>query len=323
MDFGDRGLVTVFGGSGFIGKQAVAAIARLGYRVRVAVRRPDLAGEVRLSGPQGRVQPVQANVRNPDSVARACAGADIVVNLAGIFCEKGRQRFMAVNAVGAGHVAEAALAAGAGALVHLSALAADPEAKSACARSKALGETEILKVFPGATILRPSLVFGRDDSFFNRIGERARLFPLMPVIGTASLFQPVFVGDVAAAIAAAVNGAARPGTVYELGGPETETLAALVARVLVETDRRRPLMPTAPLIARLCGHLAQLLPSKPFCADRIALLQADHVVSDMAIAEKRTLSGLGIAATSMDAILPTYLWRFRRHGQFERIEPKA
>ncbi len=320
MDHGDKGLVTIFGGSGFIGNHVTQAIARLGYRVRVAVRRPDLAGEVRMFGAQGRVQPVQANLRNRDSVIRAAAGADIVINLTGILHESGRQRFMAVHTMGAKHVAEAAAAVGAKTLVHMSALGADADSRSAYARSKALGEQEVLAAYPKAIILRPSLVFGRDDGFFNLFGAIARISPVVPVIGGASRFQPIFVGDVAAAVAAAVAGAAKPGVTYELGGPEIETMRELLERLLAESERKRVLMPIGPGLARFMGRIARLLPWKLFTADQAVLLQADNVVSDEAIAEKRTIAALGIAPTAMNSVLPTYLWRFRRHGQFDRVK---
>jgi NADH dehydrogenase len=320
MDYGDKGLVTIFGGSGFLGNHVTQAIARLGYRVRVAIRRPDLAGEVRMFGAQGRVQPVQANVRNAESVRRAVAGAEIVINLSGTMHESGRQRFMAVHATGAGHVAAAAAAVGARALVHVSALGADPQSPSAYARSKALGEAEVLKAFPRAVILRPSLLFGRDDSFFNLFGTIAHMSPIVPVIGGASRFQPVYVGNVAAAVAAAVSGAARPGTVYELGGPEVETMRALIQRVLLESQRKRLLMPVAPWLARMMGGMAQILPWKIFTADQAVLLQQDNVVSDAALAEKRTLAALGVDATAMDVVLPTYMWRFRKNGQYDRAK---
>lgn len=320
MGYGDKGLVTIFGGAGFIGNNVTQAIARLGYRVRVAVRRPDLAGEVRMFGVQGLVQPVQANVRNPESVIRAAAGADIVINLTGILHESGRQRFMAVHAMGAKHIAEAAATVGARTLIHMSALGADENAPSTYARSKATGEQEVLKAFPEAVILRPSLVFGQDDGFFNLFGTIARMSPVVPVIGGKSRFQPVYVGDVAAAVKAAVSGAAKPGTTYELGGPDVETMRELIERILAESARKRVLMPVGPGLAKLMGQIGQLFPWKVFTADQAVLLQSDNVVSDAAKAEKRTLQALGVTATAMDVVLPTYLWRFRRNGQFDRVK---
>ena len=320
MDFGDKGLVTIFGGSGFIGNHVTQAVARLGYRVRVAVRRPDLAGEVRMLGTQGQIQPVQANLRNRESVFRAAAGADIVINLTGILHESGKQRFMAVHAMGAKHVAEAAAAVGATRLVHMSALGASENSASAYARSKAAGEAEVLAAFPGAVIIRPSLVFGYDDGFFNLFATIARMSPFVPLIGAASRFQPVYVGDVAEAIARAADGAAKPGKTYELGGPDVETMRDLMERLLDGIERKRVLLPIGPGLAKFMGSLAQILPWKLFTADQAVLLQQDNVVSDEAIKDKRTLNGLGIAATSMDAVLETYLWRFRRHGQYDRVK---
>lgn len=316
----DKGLVTIFGGSGFIGNNITQEVARLGYRVRVAVRRPDLAGEVRMFGFPGQIQPVQANLRNRDSVFRAVAGSDIVINLTGILHESGRQRFMAVHTMGAKHVAEAAAATGATRLIHMSALGADADSPSAYARSKALGEQEVLKAFPAAVIFRPSLVFGRDDGFFNLFGAIARLSPVMPVIGKASRFQPVYVGDVAQAFKRAVEGQAKPGATYELGGPEVETMMELLERLLEETQRKRLLLPIPPGLAKLMGSIGQLSPWKLFTADQAVLLQQDNVVSDAAAKERRTLAGLGIAATAMDVVLPDYLWRFRRNGQYDRAK---
>jgi len=252
-------------------------------------------------------------------VFRAAEGADVIVNLAGVRLHSDRQRFIDVNATGAGNVAEAASFLGAGILVHISALEADADAKSAYARSRTLGEDEVRKAFPGAVILRPSLVFGHNDRFFNFYGEIACISPVVPVIGGTSLIQPVYVGDVAAAIAAAVDGAAQPGTVYELGGPEIAAKRALIGRVLDETGRKRVLVPVAPFMATVLGGRARLTPLGFLSPDRAVWLRSDLIVADAAIAGKRTLAGLGIAATSMDVILPAYLWRFRRHGQFDRI----
>ena len=178
----------------------------------------------------------------------------------------------------------------------------------------------MLKAFPSAVILRPSLVFGRDDGFFNLFGAIARMSPFVPVIGGASRFQPVYVGDVALAIKAVVSGAAKPGKVYELGGPEAETMRALMERLLSEIERKRVLLPIAPWLAKLMGAIAQLSPWKLFTADQARLLQHDNIVSEDAAKERRTLAGLGVAATSMDVVLPSYLWRFRKHGQYDRAK---
>ena len=311
-------LVTVFGGAGFIGTQAVQALARRGFRVRVAVRRPDLAGHVRPLGAVGQVMPIQANIRNADSVARAIRGAGIVINLVGIGFERGRQRFRAVHAMGARNVAEAAKALGVKHLVHLSAIGADVQSASDYAKSKGLGEAEVLAAFPSAVILRPSIVFGPGDGFFNRYGMLARLLPILPVIGGNTKFQPIYVGDLAEAIAKAAEGAVQGGRIYELGGPDIITHRQVIERVLAETGRSNPLLPLPSGLAKLSAIPFSLLPSPLLTADQVDMLQVDNIVSDTAIREKRTLAAFGITPTGMDAILPSYLWRFMRHGQFDR-----
>ena len=312
-------LVTIFGGSGFVGTQIVQALARRGHRIMVAVRRPDLAGHLKPLGFVGQIVPIQANVRNAQSVQRAVAGADIVVNLVGIGHERGKQRFRAVHAEGAANVAAAAAAAGAGTLIHISAIGADARSASAYARTKALGEEAVRAAFPGAVIIRPSIMFGPDDGFFNLMGTLARWFPVLPLIGGKTRFQPVYVGDVADAVAAAAEGAVRTGRIYELGGPEIVTHRELMQRVLHETGRSRPLVPVSAGIGKLLAAPFALLPFPPLLTgDQVEQLQLDNVVSEAAIKEKRTLAAFGIEPTPMGAILPTYLWRFRRHGQFDR-----
>lgn len=312
-------LVTIFGGAGFVGTQIVQVLARKGYRIRVAVRRPDLAGHVRTLGQVGQVMPVQANIRNADSVARAVKGASIVINLVGIGYERGAQRFRAVHTMGARNVAEAAKAAGARALVHMSALGADAQSPSGYARTKALGEAAVLEAFPQAVIMRPSIMFGPGDGFFNLMGKLARAFPVLPLIGGDTRFQPIYVGDVADAFAAAAEGAVKTGRIYELGGPEVATYRELTERVLRETGRRNPLLPIPPGLAKLMALPFAILPFPPLLtADQVELLQVDNVVSEAAIKEKRTLAAFGIEPTPMGAILSSYLWRFRKHGQFDR-----
>jgi uncharacterized protein YbjT (DUF2867 family) len=318
MDHIHKDLVTIFGGSGFVGTQVVQLLARKGYRIRVAVRRPDLAGHLRPLGAVGQVVPIQANVRNPDSVIRAVAGAAIVINLVGIGFERGKQRFDIVHGQGAYAVAAAAAAAGAAALVHMSVLGADLNSASAVARSRAQGEAEVLAAFPGAVIVRPSILFGPGDSFFNMMGMLARLAPVLPLVGGTSKFQPVFVGDVAAAIVIAAEGGVKGGRIYEFGGPEVETHRALIERILRETGRSNPLLPLSPGLAKLLAAPMRLLPTPLLTADQVIQLQSDNVVSAAAIGEKRTLAAFGIAPTPMDAILPSYLWRFRKNGQFDR-----
>ncbi|WP_196260410.1 complex I NDUFA9 subunit family protein [Pelagibacterium limicola] len=311
-------LVTVFGGSGFVGTQVVQELARRGYRVRVAVRRPDLAGHVRMYGFPGQIQPVQANLRYPDSVLAAARGSSVIVNLVGILFEKGGQKFRAVQTQGAKNVAEAAKAVGARRLVHMSAIGADADSPSAYARSKAAGEIEVLKAFPGAVIVRPSIIFGQGDNFFNLFGMLARISPVLPLIHGDTKFQPVYVGDVAQAIANLVDGTGKAGETYEFGGPEIETMRGVLDRVKAETRRNRPLLPLPAGLASVSASVLALLPRPLLTPDQVAQLARDNVVSAEAIRQKRTLSGLGVAPTAMDAVIPTYLWRFRKHGEFDR-----
>jgi NADH dehydrogenase len=311
-------LVTIFGGSGFVGTQVVQLLARAGHRVRVAVRRPDLAGHVRPLGGVGQVVPIQANVRNKDSVLAAVRGAGIVINLSAIGIETGRQRFQAVNVLGARNVAEAAKAAGAGTLIQMSVLGADADSPSRFARSRALGEAEVKRIFPSAIIFRPSIIFGVGDNFFNTLGALARVLPVLPLFGGKTLFQPVYVGDVAEAVAAAVAGNTKPGRTYELGGPEVLTHRELVERVLRDTNRNNPILPLPTGIGRLLALPMGLLPKPLLTGDRVTLLGLDNVVSAAAGKEKRTLAAFGIVPRPLDAVLPSYLWRFSQNGQFDR-----
>lgn len=320
MDRFSPKLVTVFGGSGFVGKHLVQALARAGYRVRIAVRRPDLAGDAKMLGGVGQVAPIQANVRNEASVRRAVAGADIVVNLVGVGYEGGKQTFANINADGAATIARAAQAAGVASLVHVSALGVEAAAEaSQYAASKLAGEKAVLEAFPQAVILRPSLMFGHGDGFFNKMGFLARMLPIMPVISGSSRFQPVHVGDVADAIVAAAEGKVKTGRIYELGGPDVETHRDLLARILRETSRKRPLVDLPAGLAKLFALPFAILPVAPLVtADQIDLLGIDNVVSDAAMKDKRTFAAFGIEPTSMDKILPQYMWRFSKHGQFDR-----
>ncbi len=311
-------LVTIYGGSGFLGRHLVRALAMRGWRIRVAVRRPELANHLQPLGIVGQIHAVQANLRYPESVARAAEGADALVNLVGILFERGRQTFDGVQAEGARAIAEAAAREKAR-LVHVSAIGADAASRSAYARSKAAGEAAARAAVPQAVIFRPSIVFGPEDHFFNRFAAMARVAPALPLIGGGhTRFQPVFVGDVAAAIAATLDDKAKPGTTYELGGPEVKTFKELMELMLAEIDRRRLLVPLPFALARLQALFLEFLPTPPLTRDQVRLLATDNVVSAEAERDARTLAGLKIAPTALAAILPSYLWRFRKAGQFTR-----
>ena len=320
----DLQLVTIFGGSGFVGRHVVRALAKRGYRIRVAVRRPDLALFLQPLGKVGQIVAVQANLRYPDSIRRAVEKADIVINLVGILQESGGQRFARLQTEGAAEIAKAAAAIGAR-VIHMSAIGADPDAPSAYARSKALGEGEVLRASPEAVIVRPSLLFGPGDSFFNRFASLARVVPVLPLAGAETKFQPAFVGDVAEAVARAVDGDAAGGRIYELGGPEVATLDHLVRYMLKVTMRKRPVLalplPAAMLQARALEIVDTLtlglLPDTfKLTRDQVTLLQTDNVVSESAKAEGRTFEGIGIVPTAAEAVVPGYLWTFRKAGQF-------
>lgn len=311
-------LATVFGASGFVGTQVTQLLAKSGFRVRAAVRRPDLAGHLRPLGDVGQIVPVQANTRNEDSVIRAVRGADVVINLVAIGYQRGNQRFQTVNVDGAAYVAQAAKAAGAKTLVHMSIIGADAASRSAFARSRAEGEAAVREAFPNAIVVRPSLIFGPDDGFFNTMASLSRFFPVMPLIGGASRFQPVYVGNVAQVFEMAALGQVRPGRIYEVGGPEIVTQKELLRLILKEAGRSNPLLPVPAGLARLMALPMAILPKPLLTADQVELLQHDNVVSDAAVRERRTLEGLGITPTPMSEVLPGYLWRFRRHGQFDK-----
>lgn len=320
-------LITVFGGSGFVGRHVVRALVKRGYRVRVAVRRPDLAFFLQPLGTVGQIHAVQANLRYPASVAAAIKGADAVVNLVGILQEGGRQSFAGVHANGARAVAQACAALGVSRLVQISALGADAGSKSGYARSKAEGEAAVLAQVPSAVVLRPSIMFGPEDSFFNRFASLARMLPVLPLVGGGETrFQPAFVGDVAEAIARAVDGKVEGGRVYELGGPEVKSFRELVEYICEVTGRRRLLAPLPFPLARIQGRVLEivdmltlgLLPNElKLTRDQVTLLESDNVVSAQAASEGRDFEGLGITPTSVEAVVPSYLWRFRKTGQFE------
>jgi len=310
-------LVTVFGGSGFLGRHVVRALAKRDYRIRVAVRRPELAGHLQPLGRVGQIHAVQANLRYPASVEAAMRDSHAAINLVGILAESGAQTFDAVQGSGAGTVAKAAAAAGA-AMVHVSAIGADENSASRYGRAKAAGEKAVLGALPSATILRPSVVFGPEDQFTNRFAALARMSPALPLIGGGlTKLQPVYVGDVATAVADAVDGKTRPGAPYELGGPEVLTMREIMEIILDVTERNRMLMPLPFGLAKLQALFLQFAPGDfKLTPDQVTLLRSDNVVSDAAKAAGLTLEGLGITPDSMEAIVPQYLWRFRKTGQF-------
>jgi NADH dehydrogenase len=310
-------LVTVFGGSGFLGRHVVRALAKREYRIRVAVRRPELAGHLQPLGRVGQIHAVQANLRYPASVEAAMRDSRAAINLVGILAESGAQTFDAVQGVGAGTVARAAAAAGAG-MVHVSAIGADENSPSGYGRAKAAGEKAVLAAVASATILRPSVVFGPEDQFTNRFAALARMSPVLPLIGGGlTKLQPVYVGDVATAVADAVDGKTRRGAAYELGGPEVLTMREIMEIILDVTERRRMLMPLSFGLAKLQALFLQFAPGDfKLTPDQVMLLRSDNVVSDAAKAAGLTLEGLGITPDSMEAIVPQYLWRFRKTGQF-------
>ncbi len=268
-------------------------------------------------GKVGQIHAVQANLRYPQSVAAALRDADVAVNLVGILFERGRQRFDAIQAAGAEAVALAAKSAGAP-LVHVSAIGADANSPSRYARSKAEGERRVLAAAPAAIVMRPSIVFGPEDDFFNRFAALARIAPALPLAGGGhTRFQPVFAGDVAEAIALAVDGSTKTGTIYELGGPDVRTFRELMEFILATIERRRLLLPVPFALMKLQASFAQFLPKPPITPDQVELLKRDNVVSDEARRDGRTLEALGIIPETIEAIVPTYLWRFRKTGQFD------
>lgn len=315
----DKGLVTVFGGSGFLGRHVVRALLKRGWRVRAAVRRPDLAGHLQPLGMVGWVQPIQANLRYRWSVDRAVEGADAVVNLVAILSPSGRQTYEAVHVFGARAIAEAARAAGLRSITHVSAIGADLEAESDYARTKAEGEEAVFETLPDSVVMRPSIIFGPEDHFFNRFAAMARISPALPLIGGGhTRFQPVFAGDVAAAIADSVEGKARAETTYELGGPEVETFRDCMEIMLKVIERKRLLTSVPWGMAKAKGWVLEKLPGKLLTVDQVRQLRVDNVVSEAALAENRTIESFGITPTSLAAMLPSYLSQYRPHGAYDR-----
>ncbi|MFM2279745.1 MAG: hypothetical protein RLZZ444_1976 [Pseudomonadota bacterium] len=317
--------VTIFGGSGFLGRHLVRILAKRGYRIRVAVRRPDLAFHLQPLGNLGQISLVQANLRYRQSVDAAVAGSDYVINCVGLLHQSGRNTFDAVQEFGARAVAEAARAAGAK-LTHVSAIGADPDSASAYGRTKGKAEQAVLAIMPDAVIMRPSVMFGPEDDFYNKFGAMAARFPFLPLVGGGmTRFQPVSVDDVAEAIARAVDGKVEGGKIYELGGAEVKTFKEILEEILRITCRDRRLVSIPFFAASLIGKLNALIPFvKPMItADQVTLLKKDNVVSEAAIREGRTLEGLGIRPSLAAAVLPAYLVRYRPAGQFTRSGSEA
>jgi NADH dehydrogenase len=314
-------LITVFGGSGFLGRHIVRLLAKKGFRIRVACRRPDLAGHLQPLDNVGQITAVQANLRYRDSVDRAVVGADYVVNCVGILFESGRNTFDAVQAFGANAIAEAAKAQGAK-LVHVSAIGADKNSAADYARTKAIAEEAVLKAVKDAVILRPSIIFGPEDGFFNKFADMSRLAPALPLVGGGhTKFQPVYVADVAEAVVKGVVGELEGGKIYELGGPEVLSFKQCLETMLKVVSRSRPLVHLPWAIASMIGSVSSLIPfiDPPLTVDQVELLKSDNVVSDQAKSEGRDLVAMGITPTAVETILPTYLVHFRPSGQYTKV----
>ncbi|MFP7569276.1 complex I NDUFA9 subunit family protein [Marivita sp. S2033] len=318
-------LVTIYGGSGFVGRYIVRRMAQDGWRIRVAVRHPNEAIFVKPYGVVGQVEPIFCNIRDDDSVREAMLGADAVVNCVGILAESGKNTFDAIQIDGAERVARIAAETGVGKLVHISAIGADADGKSTYQQTKSKGEAAVLKHMPDAVILRPSIVFGAEDEFFNRFAGMTRFGPILPVVGADTKFQPVYVDDIAKATRMAVNGAADPG-IYELGGPDVQTFRALMEEMLSVIRKRRLIMNIPFFLAAIMGGVFDLLNKISFglvpsmiTRDQVKNLRHDNVVAQ----DAKTFADLGISPTALEAVLPDYLWRFRPSGQYSDIKKSA
>lgn len=319
-------LVTIFGGSGFVGRYIARHLAQEGWRVRVAVRRPNEAIFVRPYGVVGQVEPILCNIRNDGSVAAAMQGADAVVNCVGILNESGKNSFEAIQTEGAERVARIAAGQGIARMVQLSAIGADAESDSDYSRSKGLGEAAVLKFMPDAVILRPSVIFGAEDQFFNRFAGMARMGPILPIAAGDTRFQPVYVDDVAKAAVKAVTGDAAPG-VYELGGPEIKTMRALIAQMLEVISRRRVVVNMPFWMAGIMAFSFDMLQAASFglisngvlTRDQLRNLRRDNVVAD----DAKGFADLDITPVAMESVLPEYLWRFRPSGQYDALQKSA
>ncbi len=311
-----RNVATVFGGSGFIGRYVVKRLAALGYVTRVAVRDTEGAMFLRPMGRVGQIVPMFASLGQEATIARAVEDADLVVNLVGILAERRAGDFTRLQVEGAGRIASLAASAGVGRMVHVSAIGADPASRSVYARTKGEGEAAVFAAMPAATVLRPSLVFGAEDQFFNRFASMAQILPFMPVISGATRMQPVYVGDVADAAMAGLTGPDTAGKTFELGGPKVWTFREILAFILQETRRRRRLVNIPMGLARFQAAFAEKLPSKPFTRDQLLLLSRDNVVTPGVAG----LAELGITPTPVELIVPEYLHRYRPGGgKLERV----
>jgi len=311
-------LVTVFGGSGFVGRHTVRALARAGYRIRVAVRRPHTAHFLRPLGDVGQVELVQANIRDDNSVLSALDGADIAINLVGILYASGKQSFKAIQADAPGRIARLAKSAGVDQLIHVSAIGASLSANANYAKTKAQGEVQLREGFPDAVVLRPSIIFGPEDDFFNRFASLARFLPFLPLIGGGhTRFQPIYVDDVAEAILAAIEMPQAKGQTFELGGPCVYTFKELLRYILTVTQRRRLLIPLPFGLAKFQAFFLGLLPSPMLTMDQVELLKADNVVGMEDDAELKTIQDLGVEVETVESMVPSYLYRFRPYGQYE------
>jgi len=319
-------LVTIFGGSGFVGRYVAERMAKKGWRVRVAVRRPNEALFVRQYGAVGQVEPVLCNIRDDASVLAAAAGADAVVNCVGILSEVGKNKFQDVQALGSARVARVSSEQGVMNFVQISAIGANEDSSSNYARTKALGEASVLKYFPEATILRPSIIFGAEDQFFNRFAQMATLSPFLPLVGANTKFQPIYVGDVAVAVEKALLDSSVSG-VYELGGPNVETFSELMKRMLGVIQRRRLMLNVPFFAAGIMGQTLDLIkavtmglfPNNILTQDQVKNLKNDNVVS----ANAKNLGDLDIKPTAMETVLSEYLWRYRVSGQYASIKNSA
>lgn len=318
-------LVTIFGGSGFVGRYIARRLAKEGWRVRVAVRRPNEAMHVKPYGTVGQVEPVLSNIRNDDSVRAVLRGADAVINCVGTFDRKGKNNFDAVQHEGAGRIARIAAEEGVARMVHLSAIGADVDSASVYAQSKGAGEQAVLEHFPGAVILRPSVIFGAEDQFFNRFAGMSRMGPILPVVGADTRFQPVYVDDVAQAAVMGTLGTASPG-IYELGGPDVNTFRELMQQMLGVIRRRRLILNIPFWAAGIMASVMELVQTISFgiipaqiTRDQVVSLRSDNVVAD----DARDFAHLGISPQAIEAVLPDYLWRFRPAGQYAAIKESA